>query len=55
MEDARLDARGLLAWYKERFRPLRGGLEAHAKDRGFRDTASFLRAAVRAYCGEVVL
>jgi hypothetical protein len=52
LEDAGIDERALLAWYGERFRPIRGGLDAHAKERGFRDTAAFLREAVRAYCAE---
>ncbi len=34
--------------------PLRGGIDAHAKDRGFRDTSAFLREAVRVYCAEKV-
>ena len=52
LEDAGLDERALLAWYGKRFRPLHGGLDAHAKERGFRDTAAFLREIVRAYCAE---
>jgi hypothetical protein len=49
-EDAGIDARGLLAWYKERFRSLPGGLEAHAKERGFGDVSSFVREALKAFC-----
>jgi hypothetical protein len=52
LEDAGVDARGLLAWYKEHFRPLPGGLEAHAKERGFGDVSGFLREALKAYCAE---
>jgi hypothetical protein len=52
LEDAGIDERALLAWYAKRFRPIRGGLDAHAKERGFRDTAAFLREAVRVYCAE---
>jgi hypothetical protein len=50
LEDAGVDTRALLDWYKEHFRPLSGGIDLHAKDRGFRDTATFLREVVRIRC-----
>jgi hypothetical protein len=52
LEDAGVDTRALLAWYKERFRPLTGGIDLHATERGFRDTATFLREVVRFRCAE---
>ena len=51
LEDAGVDMQGLMAWYKERFRPLHG-LEVHAKGRGFGDVPAFLREVVKAYCAE---
>jgi hypothetical protein len=52
LEDAGVDARALLPWYRERFRDLRGGIEAHAKERGFVNVAAFLAEVVKAYCAE---
>ena len=52
LEDAGIDTRGLLAWYKERFRPMDGGIDAHAKERGFGDVSAFLREALKQYCAE---
>jgi hypothetical protein len=51
LEDAGVDATALLAWYKEHVRPLTGGIDLHARERGFRDTATFLREVVRTCCG----
>ena len=52
LEDAGVDTRALLAWYRERFRPLSGGIDLHARERGFRDTGTFLREMVKVRCAE---
>lgn len=53
LADAGLDEAALLAWYAARFRPIRGGLDAHARELGFRDTPAFLREVLRQYCAGI--
>jgi len=53
LADAGLDEPALLAWYAARFRPIRGGLDAHARELGFRDTPAFLREVLRQYCADI--